>query len=441
MDYDVIVIGAGPGGYEAAARAAGQGLSTLLVEKSHLGGTCLNCGCIPTKAMCRSAQVAADVSHSADFGIIIPEGAVRVDMSRIVERKRAIVGELREAVASLCAGADIVEGEARFTAPHTVEVDGKSYTAPKIIVATGSRAASLAVPGAELAVDASYLLDMETLPESLAVIGGGVIGMEFASIFSAFGVKVSVVEYCKEILPMMDRDVARTVRTALKRRGVEIITEAEVKEITEESSGLRTVIYERKGRPAAVEAQMVLMAVGRCPVVPEGLESCGAAVGRRGIEVDEKFETLLPGVFAIGDCNGRCQLAHAASAQAVAVTGGKIDLSVIPSAVFTVPECAMVGRTEQHLAEEGVDFNVSKATFRSNGKALTMGEPDGVVKIITDPASGLIMGCQIVGAHAADLIAEVSLAMSAGVPARQVAATVHSHPTLGEALLAALRGC
>lgn len=441
MDYDVIVIGAGPGGYEAAARAAGQGLSTLLVEKSHLGGTCLNCGCIPTKAMCRSAQVAADVAHSADFGIIIPEGAVRVDMSRIVERKHAIVGELREAVASLCAGVEIVEGEARFTAPHTVEVDGKSYTAPKIIVATGSRAASLAVPGAELAVDASYLLDMETLPESLAVIGGGVIGMEFASIFSAFGVKVSVVEYCKEILPMMDRDVARTVRTALKRRGVEIITEAEVKEITEESSGLRTVIYERKGRPAAVEAQMVLMAVGRCPVVPEGLESCGAAVGRRGIEVDEKFETSLPGVFAIGDCNGCCQLAHAASAQAVAVTGGKIDLSVIPSAVFTVPECAMVGRTEQHLAEEGIDFKVSKATFRSNGKALTMGEPDGVVKIITDPASGLIMGCQIVGAHAADLIAEVSLAMSAGVPARQVAATVHSHPTLGEALLAALRGC
>ena len=265
--------------------------------------------------------------------------------------------------------------------------------------------------------------------------------MEFASIFSAFGVKVSVVEYCKEILPMMDRDVARTVRTALKRRGVEIITEAEVKEITEESSGLRTVIYERKGRTAAVEAQMVLMAVGRCPVVPEGLEACGVAVGRRGIEVDEKFETSLPGVFAIGDCNGRCQLAHAASAQAVAVTGGKIDLSVIPSAVFTVPECAMVGRTEQHLAEEGIDFKVSKATFRSNGKALTMGEPDGVVKIITDPASGLIMGCQIVGAHAADLIAEVSLAMSAGVPARQVAATVHSHPTLGEALLAALRGC
>ena len=441
MDYDVIVIGAGPGGYEAAARAAGQGLSTLLVEKSHLGGTCLNCGCIPTKAMCRSAQVAADVASAAEFGIIIPEGAVSVDMSRIVERKHAIVGELREAVASLCAGADIVEGEARFTAPHTVEVDGKSYTAPKIIVATGSRAASLAVPGAELAVDASYLLDMETLPESLTVIGGGVIGMEFASIFSAFGVKVSVVEYCKEILPMMDRDVARTVRTALKRRGVEIITEAEVKEITEESSGLRTVVYERKGRPAAVEAQMVLMAVGRCPVVPEGLEACGVAVGRRGIEVDEKFETSLPGVFAIGDCNGRCQLAHAASAQAVAVTGGKIDLSVIPSAVFTVPECAMVGRTEQHLAEEGIDFKVSKATFRSNGKALTMGEPDGVVKIITDPASGLIMGCQIVGAHAADLIAEVSLAMSAGVSARQVAATVHSHPTLGEALLAALRGC
>ncbi len=441
MDYDLIVIGAGPGGYEAAARAAGQGLSTLLVEKSHLGGTCLNCGCIPTKAMCRSAQVAADVASAAEFGIIIPVGAVRVDMSRIVERKHAIVGELREAVASLCAGVEIVEGEARFTAPHTVEVDGKSYTAPKIIVATGSRAASLAVPGAELAVDASYLLDMETLPESLAVIGGGVIGMEFASIFSAFGVKVSVVEYCKEILPMMDRDVARTVRTALKRRGVEIITEAEVKEITEESSGLRTVIYERKGRPAAVEAQMVLMAVGRRPVVPEGLEACGAAVGRHGIEVDENFETSLPGVFAIGDCNGRCQLAHVASAQAVAVTGGKIDLSVIPSAVFTLPECAMVGRTEQHLAEEGVDFKISKATFRSNGKALTMGEPDGVVKIITDPASGLIMGCQIVGAHAADLIAEVSLAMSAGVPAGQVAATVHSHPTLGEALLAALRGC
>ncbi len=439
MTHDIIIIGAGPGGYEAAAHAVAQGLRVLLIEKSHLGGTCLNQGCIPTKAFCRSAQVADDVAAAATFGVILPQGDVSVDIRRVVERKDAIVEQLRESVALLCEGADIVRASARFLGPHEVEADGTIYSAPRIIVATGSQAASLPIEGADLAVTATELLSLEVLPESLAIVGGGVIGMEFASVFASFGVEVTVIEYCKEILPMFDRDVVRTLRSALKRRGVTFHTEAKVTDIRLGEGVRRIVRFERKGKAAEVEAEMVLMAVGRRPVIPEGLAECGVEISRRGIVVDNRFETAVPGIFAIGDCNGICLLAHAASAQAAVVMGDNVDLSVVPSAVFTVPECAMVGSTEEQLQAQGLEYNVAKSTFRTNGKALAMGEPEGVVKMITDPATGLILGCQIVGPHAADLIAEVALAISSRLTAAAILSTIHTHPSLSEALLPPLR--
>lgn len=433
--YDLIVVGGGPGGYEAAAIGVSKGLKTLLIERDELGGTCLNRGCIPTKCLCRSAQVAADVASAAGFGIMLPQvDAAAVDMTRVVERKNMIVAQLREAVGAVCEGAEIVHAEARFTAPHEVEADGRRFSAKKIIVATGSRSALLPVEGAELAVTSTRMLELAVVPRSIAIIGGGVIGLEFASIFSAFGSAVTVVEYCKEILPVMDRDMAKQLRTALKRRGVEFHTEAEVCAIRPSEGVMKTVEFMRKGKPASVEAEYVLMAVGRAPVIPDGLVACGAEAGRRGLVVDARMQTTIPGVYAIGDCNGLCLLAHAASAQARLVMDEEVDLSVIPSAVFTVPECAMVGMTEEQCAREGLPCISAKTTFRSNGKALAMGENEGMVKLLSDPDTGLLLGCQIVGPHAADLITEAALALSQRLPASALARTIHAHPTLPEAL-------
>lgn len=433
--YDLIVVGGGPGGYEAAALGVAKGLRTLLIERDCLGGTCLNRGCIPTKAFCRSAQVAADVAAAGGYGVVLPEGvSPAIDMRRIVERKNAIVAQLREAVADVCAGVDILFAEAKFAGTDVVEAAGGRYTAPKIVVATGSRSASLPIVGAELAVTSTALLDLPVLPRSLAVIGGGVIGLEFASIFASFGVQVTVLEYCREILPGFDKDVARQLRTALKRRGVEFHTEAEVCAIRPEEGVMKSVEFVRKGKAGAVSAEYVLMAVGREPCIPAGIVEMGAEAGRRGLKVDPRMQTTIPGVYAIGDCNGLCLLAHAASAQARLVMGEDVDLSVIPSAVFTVPECAMVGMSEEKCVASGVPCVTAKSTFRANGKALAMGENEGVVKVVADPATGMLLGCQIVGPHAADLIAEVALAMSARLSPSDIVRAVHAHPTLSEAL-------
>ncbi len=423
MTHDCIIIGGGPAGYEAAAIAANRGDKVLLVERDKLGGTCLNRGCIPTKSFCRSAEVAMDAAEASAFGIMLPEGGIKADMAAVVARKNAIVDQLREGVSMVVANAETLHGEASFVSSHEISVGGSVYSAPKIVIASGSEAARLPIPGAELAVTSTELLDATALPESLAIIGGGVIGMEFASVFSALGSEVTVIEYCKEILPPFDKDIAKRLRTTLQRRGVKFHLSAEVMSVEPTHGVLKQVNFSAKGKVQGVEAETVLM-----------------AVGRRGFTVDSRFETNIPGVFAVGDCNGICQLAHAASAQAAVVMGEEMDISVIPSAVFTVPECGMVGLTEEQCKEQGIGYSVGKSFFRANGKAMTMGETDGMVKIITDNSSGLIIGCHICGPHAADLTAEAALAMSARIPAKAVTATIHSHPSLSEALQAALRG-
>jgi len=433
-EYDVIVIGGGPAGYEAASIAADRGEKTLLIERDHLGGTCLNRGCIPTKSFCRSAEVALTVADAAAFGIGCTANVPFVDMHAVVERKNSIVSQLRDMVAAVTANATVLKGDARFTAPKVIEVGGESFTAGKIIIASGSDAARLPVPGASLALTSTEMLDITALPGSLAIIGGGVIGMEFASILSAFGCEVTVIEYCREILPPFDKDIAKRLRTVLQKRGVKFHLSAEVKSITVSGGVMKSVNFTAKGKGLNVEAETVLMAVGRRAVIPEGAAETGIEVSRRGIAVDPRFETSVHGVFAIGDCNGICQLAHAASAQAEAVMGHNIDLSVIPSAVFTVPECAMAGMTEEQCKEQNLTFKTGKAFFRANGKAMTMGETDGMIKVIVDSANGQIVGCHICGPHAADLIAEAALAMSEHIPAEELTAVIHSHPSLSEAL-------
>lgn len=436
MTHDVIVIGGGPAGYPAAAASVRQGLKTLLIEARDIGGTCLNRGCIPTKSFCRSAQVALDISRSKEFGIDIPEGDVSVDMRRIVERKDEIVTQLREAVAAVVKEVELRLGRARFLSANEVEVEGETFSAPKIIVATGASPALLPVPGAELCDTSDTLLDETRLPYSMAIIGGGVIGMEFASIFAAFGCEVTVIEYCKEILPGFDRDIAKRLRSSMAKRGVRFIVNAAATEV-EKTDGSLTVKYLAKNKPGEVNVEKVLMAVGRKAVIPEGLVEAGAEITRKGIAVDESFQTTVPGVYAIGDCNGICQLAHAATAQAHRVTGGDTDLSPIPAAVFTVPEVASTGLTEEQAVEQGIpSLKVVKIPLRSNGKALTLGETDGLVKMLL--SEDRIVGCHILGPHASDLIMEASLAMSANLPASSLLRAIHPHPTLCELLPSAL---
>lgn len=430
---DIIIIGAGPGGYETAAGAAASGADVILIERDELGGTCLNRGCIPTKALCRSAEVASMVAEAAQFGVDVP--SFTFDYPRAVERKNAVVAGLREGVATVLSGVKVVRGEAEFVDAHTLRVGTEEFTAPKIIIATGSRPASLPIAGAELAVNSDFVLEMTALPASMAIIGGGVIGMEFASIFASFGVKVTVLEFCPEILPPFDAEVAKRLRMSLKRRGIEIVTSAQVTEIKPGLNVECTV----KGKPKTYTADMVLMAVGRTPVVPAGAAEAGIDLTRRGaVAVNCSMETSVPGVYAIGDANGICMLAHAATAQGKVVLGEQINLDVIPSAVFTVPECAMVGLTEQQCVDKGLETKIGKATFRANGKAMAMGEPDGLVKTIVSAADGSILGCHICGPHAADLVQEAATAMAAGIPANALTNAIHSHPTLGEAVAEAV---
>ncbi|MDE7385917.1 MAG: dihydrolipoyl dehydrogenase [Muribaculaceae bacterium] len=425
MTHDLIVIGAGPGGYEFAAKACRQGFKVAIVERDSAGGTCLNRGCIPTKALLASASVIRAAREGAAFGVEIESFKPRYGVA--VARKNEIVGQLREGVMSALAGVDYINGEARFVAADTIEVNGEAYSAPRVVLATGSAPARLPIPGSDLAVTSDELLEMTELPSRVAIIGGGVIGMEFACILHEFGADVTVIEYCKEILPPFDRDIAKRLRTALSRLGINIIVGASVTSIAQGQ-----VTYEQRGKTLTIDTDLTVMAVGRRPVIPDGLEQLGLDVSRRGVTVDENFATNIPGLYAIGDVNGLCMLAHAATAQGDRLLGHDVNLDVIPSAVFTMPECAMVGLTEEQCKERSLDIAVAKTTFRSNGKAVAMGEADGMVKLIADRSTRQIVGCHIMGPHAADLVQAVADMMTARVTVDKLAMAVHGHPTLGE---------
>ena len=321
---------------------------------------------------------------------------------------------------------------------------GEKHDAKNIVIATGSAPKGLPIPGAELAMTSDDILSMTEVPQSLCIVGGGVIGMEFAAIFNTYGVEVTVVEFCKEILPPFDKDIAKRLKQTLSKRGIKVITQAAVKGIAQCDGGLQ-VSYDLKGKEQNLVAERVLMSVGRQPVLPQGLDTIGVTVGRRGIEVNDQMQTSVEGVYAIGDVNGRMMLAHAASAQgevALAAILGKecdIRLNIVPSAVFTVPELSMVGLTEEQCAEQGMDVVVKKAFFRSNGKAVSMAETDGLIKMIVDAQSRQIVGCHICGAHAADLIQEVVMAMNADCTVDRLADSIHGHPTLTEVVMTVAR--
>jgi dihydrolipoamide dehydrogenase len=436
---DLLIIGAGPGGYETALLAARRGLHTVLVERRWLGGTCLNEGCIPTKCLCHSAETAA----------------AQTGFSQAMLRKDSVVDTLKSGIATMLktAGVEVVWGEASFCGAHTVAVAGardaegnpcdSQYAAANIIIATGSEAKRLPVEGASLpgVMTSRELLGCETLPESLCIVGGGVVGMEFASVCAAFGCKVTVVEFMPEILPGFDRDMAKRLRTSMKKRGVEFHVASAVTGISETGDGPLRVGFSSKGKDESVSAAKVLMATGRAAnTCGLNLEACGVACAKRGIEVDSNFMTSVRGVYAVGDVNGLVQLAHVAKAQgrcALAHILGEeshIDFNIIPAAVFTAPELAMVGLTQEACSQQGVAFETHKAFYRANGKALSADEPEGLVKLIATP-QGKVIGAHILGAHAADMIHEMAMLMHFGGSLGDIAQTIHAHPTLSEIVL------
>ena len=438
MKSDIIIIGSGPGGYRTAAYAAAKGKTVTIFEEGPLGGTCLNVGCIPTKTFARSAEAAGEMRNAAQLGLkaIEPE----FSLADIVARKDAIVEQLRQAIAGVLSapGITLVNAKAEFVDDHTIEAAGERYTADNIIIASGSSHKSLRIE----ALDESMLLTSDTLlsltefPRRLVIVGAGVIGMEFASIFRQLGAEVTVVEFLKECIPALDADVAKRLRKVLEKQGVEFYMQSAVKSI---ANGC--VTFERKGKEQSIEADKVLVAVGRKPNV-EGfaLEKTSIKYDARGIEVDDDMLTNVPGVYAIGDVNARMMLAHAATMQGLhvvnTIVGVKDDirLDIMPAAIFTNPEAACVGKTEEQLKADGVDIEVRKKNYRTNGRALAMAEPEGMIKLVADKNSGEILSCHAYGAHSADIVQEISALMCKHTTVQQLHEMVHIHPTINEML-------
>ncbi len=446
MHSDLIIIGAGPGGYETALEAAVKGMSVTLVNGGRLGGTCLNEGCIPTKCMVKDAKVVTTMREAADFAC--DNVKFDVDFNKVTARKAAVVDQLRSGVEALLTKAkvNVVNGMASFKNNTTVTVGDEEFDADNIIVATGSHSRSLPIPGAdkEWVLDSTKALALEFVPAELIVIGGGVIGMEFASIYSSFGSKVTVIEYMKQILPPFDSDIAKRLKQTLSKRGIEIITGAAVTKIEETYDYRVAVTYEAKGKEQTVTATNVLMSVGRGPNVDGlNLDAAGVEWSPRGIVVDENFRTNVPNIYAVGDVNARMMLAHVASAQGKRALNhilGKtddMDFEVVPSAVFTDPECGMAGLTEEQCKAKGIEVEIGKSFYRSNGKALAMGETDGICKLIFDKADGRLIGAHIMGAEAALLAQQCADLIALRRTRDDIKQLIFGHPTLSEIILGA----
>ena len=444
--FDLIIIGAGPGGYETALRAAARGLKTVLFNGTQLGGTCLNEGCIPTKCMVRDAAVVSECRRAPEFGV--QEIKWDVDFNKVVTRREAVVSQLRDGVAGMLAraGVTVVNAMARFKDEFTVVADGVEYNAEHIVIATGSKSKALPIPNAdaEWVLDSSKILKLEYIPAQLVVVGGGVIGLEFASVFNAFGSEVTVIEFMKNILPPFDSDISKRLKQTLQKRGVKILTGAAVKKVEQIYDYKIQTTYELKGKEETVISSDLLMAVGRCPNV-EGLnlEAAGVEYSPKGIPVDENMRTNVDHIYAIGDVNARMMLAHVATFQGIRALNsiqGKADdinLDVVPSAVFTDPECAMAGMTEDEAKAAGINVKCGKSFYRANGKALAMGESDGLVKLVFDADTDVLVGAHIMGADAALLAQQCADFITLRATRTRICQTVFGHPTLSELILAA----
>jgi dihydrolipoamide dehydrogenase len=455
FDADLLVIGAGPGGYQAAIRAAQLGARVIVVEKQFLGGTCLNVGCIPSKALIGSAERLNHAKHAAALGVKIA-GDVSLDFEATMKRKEKIVLAQRGGVGALFKknGIRSISGFASFVDAHTVEVekDGKKerFTAKNFVLAMGSSVVMLPIPGLEGGREQNVwtsddAVTMPFVPKRMAILGGGAVGCEFSYVFNSFGTEVQLIEMMPNLLPLMDPDLGIELGKLLGRQGIKVRTGATIESCKRSGEGW-TVTIKKGAETEEVEVDVILLGVGR-KANTEGmnLEKIGVQLHRRGVQVvDDTMVTHVPNIWAIGDVTGRIQLAHVASAEGLiavanAITGSKHAVSYreVPNCVYTIPEVSSVGLTEGEAREKGYDVVVGRANFRIFGKAMAIGEQDGFVKVVGERKYGELLGVHMIGPHVTDLIAECVVAMKLEATLESIAETMHAHPTLSEAVLEA----
>lgn len=449
LEADITIIGGGPGGYVAAIHAAKLGAKVVLVEKENLGGTCLNWGCIPTKAIVRSAQVLNTLKSAGEFGCSAEN--ISFDMKKVIDRKNKVVTQLVTGIKYLMEKHEIkvVNGLGKIVDSETVFAKSKmqetTIKTKNIIIATGSKSVRLPIPGMDSknVISSNEALELTNLPKKMAIVGGGVIGMEFAYIFANFGVDVSVVEFFNDCLAACDDDVIEENIKNAEAKGIKLYTGAKVQEIIDTVEGQSIVVYEKDNEKKYLTADMVLVAVGRAPYVDGlGIEEAGIELNdnKRGIRVNSKMQTNIPNIYAIGDVTNKILLAHVASHQGMVAVNNimgrecEMDYTVVPGAIFTDPEIATVGLSEREAMKQGIEIEVGKFPFAANGKALTFGETSGFVKVIKDKNSGRLIGASIIGLHATDLIAELALAIKNNLRPEEIIETIHAHPTTAEVI-------
>ena len=446
--YDLIVIGGGPAGYVGAVRAAELGAKVALVERAELGGTCLNWGCIPTKALLKSAQVYHYCRNAKSFGVSI-EGEVKADLKAMVARSRQVSQTVGRGVEMLLkrSGVEVITGSATLVSDHEVAVGDAVYSAKSILLATG--ASPREVPS--IPIDHQHILSsrdalvLEDLPESMVVVGSGAIGSEFAFLYASLGVKVTVVEYMPQFMPLLDAEVSAAAERAFRRQRITVMTDTAVKGVSV-IDGKCIVEVEQKGVAKQIEAEKVLSAVGiKSNIDGLGLDKVGVQIERDKIVVDSKFQTSITGVFAVGDIIASPALAHIASAEAIncveqifGKTPKAIDYSLTPACIFTTPEIASVGLTEDQAQKQGLEYKVARYNFASSGKAAAAGDRDGFVKLIFD-AENKLRGAHIIGANVVEMLGEPSVAMAMGATAEDIASTIHAHPSLYEGIYEAAK--
>lgn len=445
--YDIIVLGSGPGGYVTAIRASQLGFKTAVVEKENLGGVCLNWGCIPTKALIKSAQVFEYLKHAEDYGLKVKEA--EADFDAVIKRSRGVAEGMSKGVQFLMKKnkIDVINGFGKLKPGKKVDVDGKEYSADHIIVATGARSRELpSLPqDGKKVIGYREAMTLKEQPKKMIVVGSGAIGVEFAYVYNSMGTEVTIVEYMDRIVPVEDADVSKQLEKSFKKNGINIMTSAEVTKVDTSGNGVKATVKTKKGEEV-LEADIVLSAVGiKTNIENIGLEDVGIAVDRDKILVNDYYQTNIPGYYAIGDVTPGQALAHVASAEGILcvekIAGQhveKLDYGNIPGCTYCSPEVASVGLTEQQAKDKGIDIKVGKFPFSASGKASAGGNKDGFVKVIFDAKYGEWLGCHMIGAGVTDMIAEAVLGRKLETTGHEVLKAVHPHPTMSEAVMEAV---